>query len=125
MNTQEWRTTRGNRRRKAVIDLNVEPRDQEGTSASVRASPTVPSGDIPEAISPPPQPAPTMIDVDAIEDDVIESSASAFAEVCFLSHFDVLDRLSLSKKLTNFCFVLNFDTRLKANRQVDVDVGGF
>uniref|UniRef100_A0A1J3GGN0 E3 ubiquitin-protein ligase RNF4 n=1 Tax=Noccaea caerulescens TaxID=107243 RepID=A0A1J3GGN0_NOCCA len=79
MNTQEWRATRGIRRRKAVIDLNVEPRDQEGTSASVRASPTVPSGDIPEAISPP-QFAPAMIDVDAIEDDVIESSASAFAE---------------------------------------------
>ncbi|CAH8278901.1 unnamed protein product [Arabidopsis lyrata] len=71
MNSQEVRVPRGNRRRKAVIDLNAVPGDQEGTSASVR-SPTVPTT--------PSQPAPTMIDVDAIEDDVIESSASAFAE---------------------------------------------
>jgi hypothetical protein len=54
-----------------VIDLNAVPVDQEGTSASVRTL-TVPIT--------PSQPAPTMIDVDAIEDDVIESSASAFAE---------------------------------------------
>ncbi|KAF8107265.1 hypothetical protein N665_0124s0058 [Sinapis alba] len=79
MNTQEWRSTRGIRRRKAVIDLNEVPRDQEGTSASVRASPMVPSCDLLRE-SVPSQPAPTMIDVDAIEDDVVESSASAFAE---------------------------------------------
>ncbi|KAL1198870.1 putative SWI/SNF-related matrix-associated actin-dependent regulator [Cardamine amara subsp. amara] len=71
MNTQEVRTPRGNRRRKAVIDLNAIPGDQEGTSTSVRA-PTVPTV--------PNQSAPTMIDVDAVDDDVIESSASAFAE---------------------------------------------
>jgi hypothetical protein len=59
-----------------VIDLNAVPVDQEGTSASVRTL-TVPIT--------PSQPAPTMIDVDAIEDDVIESSASAFAEVCLIS----------------------------------------
>ena len=59
-----------------MIDLNAVPVDQEGTSASVR-TPTVPIT--------PSQPAPTMIDVDAIEDDVIESSASAFAEVCLIS----------------------------------------
>lgn len=76
MNSQEVRVPRGNRRRKAVIDLNAVPGDQEGTSASV-ISPTVPTT--------PSQPAPTMIDVDAIEDDVIESSASAFAEVCLRS----------------------------------------
>lgn len=79
MNTQEVRTPRGNRRRKAVIDLNAEPGDQEGTSASVRA-PTMPTGNF-QGHSVPTQSAPTMIDVDAIEDDVIESSASAFAEV--------------------------------------------
>ncbi|ESQ32436.1 hypothetical protein EUTSA_v10004921mg [Eutrema salsugineum] len=78
MNTQESRTTRGNRRRKAVIDLNAEPGDQEGTSGSVSA-PTVPTGNL-QGVSVPSQPVPTMIDVDAIEDDVIESSASAFAE---------------------------------------------
>jgi len=76
MNTSEVRVPRGNRRRKAVIDLNAVPVDQEGTSASVRTL-TVPIT--------PSQPAPTMIDVDAIEDDVIESSASAFAEVCLIS----------------------------------------
>ncbi|KAL0737862.1 hypothetical protein Bca4012_014072 [Brassica carinata] len=79
MSSQESRTGRGIRRRKAAIDLNQVPRDHEGTtsSASVRADPTVvpPSGG-----SVPSQPVPTMIDVDAIEDDVIESSASAFAE---------------------------------------------
>ncbi|KAF8105634.1 hypothetical protein N665_0157s0202 [Sinapis alba] len=71
MSSQESRTSRGIRRRKAVIDLNEVPRDHEGTtSSSVREAPTVV----------PSQPVPTMIDVDAIEDDVIESSASAFAE---------------------------------------------
>ncbi|KAF3590501.1 hypothetical protein DY000_02025646 [Brassica cretica] len=77
MSSQESRASRGIRRRKAVIDLNEVPRDHEGTtSASVRADPTVaPSGG-----TVPSQPVPTMIDVDAIEDDVIESSASAFAE---------------------------------------------
>ncbi|VVB17763.1 unnamed protein product [Arabis nemorensis] len=78
MNTQEVRTPRGNRRRKAVIDLNAEPGDQEGTSAPVRA-PRVPTGNL-QGESVPAQFPPTMIDVDAIEDDVIESSASAFAE---------------------------------------------
>ncbi|CAF1715835.1 unnamed protein product [Brassica napus] len=79
MNTNEWRSTRGIRRRKAVFDLNVAPTDLEGTSASVRASPIVPSCDL-QRESVPSHPAPAMIDVDAIEDDVVESSASAFAE---------------------------------------------
>ncbi|RID59790.1 hypothetical protein BRARA_F02992 [Brassica rapa] len=77
MSSQESRASRGIRRRKAVIDLNEVPRDHEGTtSASVREAPTV----VPSGASVPSQPVPTMIDVDAIEDDVIESSASAFAE---------------------------------------------
>ncbi|KAF8077033.1 hypothetical protein N665_1068s0012 [Sinapis alba] len=77
MNTQELRATRGIRRRKALIDLNESPRDQEGTSVSVSAAPTVliGGGNVQAW-----QPVPTMIDVDAIEDDVVESSASAFAE---------------------------------------------
>ncbi|KAJ0253920.1 putative RING zinc finger [Hirschfeldia incana] len=80
MSSQESRASRGIRRRKAVIDLNQVPRDHEGTtSAAVRESPPTvvgPSG----GSAVPSQPVPTMIDVDAIEDDVIESSASAFAE---------------------------------------------
>ncbi|KAJ4888087.1 RING/U-box superfamily protein [Raphanus sativus] len=72
-NTQELRWTRcggGFRRRKALIDLNQAPRDQEGgTSASETAPPIQAS-----------QPVHAMIDVDAIEDDVVESSASDFAE---------------------------------------------
>ncbi|XP_010442308.1 PREDICTED: LON peptidase N-terminal domain and RING finger protein 3 [Camelina sativa] len=75
MNTQEVRVVpRGNRRRKAVIDLNAVPGDQEGTSASSVRAPTT----LPPVVES--QPVPTPIDVDAIEDDVIESSASAFAE---------------------------------------------
>ncbi|XP_013660752.2 E3 ubiquitin-protein ligase COP1 isoform X1 [Brassica napus] len=79
MNTNEWRSTRGIRRRKAVFDLNVALTDLEGTSASVRVSPIVPSCDL-QRESEPSHPPPAMIDVDAIEDDVVESSASAFAE---------------------------------------------
>lgn len=96
MSSQEVRTPRGNRRRKAVIDLNAVPAEQEGTSASSVRTPTVPTV--------PSQPAPTMIDVDAIEDDVIESSASAFAEVCSLlsSHFSVLVMLCLYRRFANF-----------------------
>ncbi|XP_012085071.1 E3 ubiquitin-protein ligase RNF4 isoform X2 [Jatropha curcas] len=67
---------RGYRRRKTMLDLNVPPsesRDQEGTSAQnvlqeVQASQQVR-----------PIPANT-IDVEAIDDDVIESSPRAFAE---------------------------------------------
>ena len=68
---------RGYRRRKTMLDLNVPPsesRDQEGTSSQdvrrgVQANQQVPS---------------TTIDVEALDDDVIESSPRAFAEVCFL-----------------------------------------
>lgn len=88
-----------------MFDLNVAPTDLEGTSASVRASPIVPSCDL-QRESVPSQPAPAMIDVDAIEDDVVESSASAFAEVCLyvcLLLVAVMDRLCFfCKKLTRF-----------------------
>lgn len=114
MNTQEVRTPRGNRRRKAVIDLNAEPGDQEGTSAPVRA-PRVPTGNL-QGESLPAQFPPTMIDLDAIEDDVIESSASAFAEVCSL--YLLISRFAVWVKDSPILFL--FDTRLKANRQVHV-----
>ncbi|KAK9020482.1 hypothetical protein V6N11_010506 [Hibiscus sabdariffa] len=66
---------RGYRRRKAVLDLNVLPseiREQDGTSE--QAGPE-------ELTDQPVHPAPPeTIDVEAIDDDVIESSALAFAE---------------------------------------------
>ncbi|KAF2598422.1 hypothetical protein F2Q68_00012009 [Brassica cretica] len=80
MNAQELRAPRGILRRKASIDLNEAPRDQEGSSASVDAAPTVIIGGNLQARFLPSQPVPAMIDVDAIEDDVVESSASDFAE---------------------------------------------
>ncbi|XP_009129742.1 E3 ubiquitin-protein ligase RNF4 [Brassica rapa] len=72
MNAQELRATRGIRLRKTSFDLNVAPRDQEGTFA--------PGGNLQARLLPSSQPVPEMIDVDAIEDDVVESSASDFAE---------------------------------------------
>ncbi|CAF1920667.1 unnamed protein product [Brassica napus] len=80
MNAQELRAPRGILRRKASIDLNEAPGDQEGNSASVDAAPTVIIGGNLQARFLPSQPVPAMIDVDAIEDDVVESSASDFAE---------------------------------------------
>ncbi|XVF72275.1 hypothetical protein PTKIN_Ptkin12aG0107000 [Pterospermum kingtungense] len=77
MSTLEVRgpSLRGYRRRKAVFDLNVPPceiREQEGTSQQVGSE---------DVTGLPFQPAsPATIDVEAIDDDVIESSASAFAE---------------------------------------------
>lgn len=72
---------RGYRRRKAVLDLNVPPipseiREQVGTSQHAGS----------EEVTSHPAPAAT-IDVEAIEDEVIESSARAFAEVCFSCYF--------------------------------------
>ena len=93
-----------------MFDLNVAPTDLEGTSASVRASPIVPSCDL-QRESVPSQPAPAMIDVDAIEDDVVESSASDFAEVSNpFSYCSDGSRLCLCKKVNRFCF--GFDARL-------------
>ncbi|KAF2284530.1 hypothetical protein GH714_026150 [Hevea brasiliensis] len=69
-------TLRGYRRRKAMLDLNVPPsesRDQEGTSTQ----------DVQHGVqaSQQGQPVPpTTIDVEAFDDDVIESSPRAFAE---------------------------------------------
>ncbi|XWS36586.1 hypothetical protein CRYUN_Cryun20dG0097400 [Craigia yunnanensis] len=77
MSTFEVRgpSLRGYRRRKAVLDLNVPPceiRELEGTSQQAGSE---------EVTSQPVQPAPAAtIDVEAIDDDVIESSARAFAE---------------------------------------------
>ncbi|KAE8730584.1 putative glutaredoxin-C14-like [Hibiscus syriacus] len=77
MNTIEMRGTplRGYRRRKMVLDLNSPPydiREQEGTSQQARLE---------EVTCHPIEPEPfDTIDVEAIEDDIIESSATAFAE---------------------------------------------
>ncbi|KHG00082.1 RING finger 10 [Gossypium arboreum] len=77
MSTLEIRgpSLRGYRRRKAVLDLNAPPseiREQEGTSQQAgyedQTNQSVQSG------------PPATIDVEAIDDDVIESSARAFAE---------------------------------------------
>ncbi|KAK2662763.1 hypothetical protein Ddye_001337 [Dipteronia dyeriana] len=78
MSTQTVRSPalRGYRRRKAVLDLNVPPcesRDREGTSTEVRSQEEASQQEqqsIPHA----------PIDVEAIDDDVIESSPRAFAE---------------------------------------------
>lgn len=71
---------RGYRRRKTGLDLNVPPaeaRVEEGTSSSR----TMPQQQT-QSMSPHPPPPPATIDVDALDDDVIESSPRAFAQVC-------------------------------------------
>ncbi|MBA0675048.1 hypothetical protein Goari_016612 [Gossypium aridum] len=76
MSTIEVRgpSLRGYRRRKALLDLNVPPteiREQEGTSQQAGSE---------QLTAQPVQPPPSAtIDVEAIDDDVIESSAIAFA----------------------------------------------
>lgn len=88
MSTQAIRghPARGYHRRKSLdLDLNSMPptenRDQGQTSqfglqeAQVNRQPSV---------------QPAMIDIEAIDDDVIESSARAFAEVCFSSVFTLM-----------------------------------
>lgn len=82
MSTQSTRgtTLRGYRRRKAALDLDLnsappgDVRDQEGTSTQVRSQE---SQSRPQGNSLPP----ATIDVEAIDDDVIESSPRAFAAV--------------------------------------------
>ncbi|PON36040.1 Cdk-activating kinase assembly factor [Parasponia andersonii] len=79
MSTQSVRgpTLRGSRRRKAALDLDLnrappgDNRDQEGTSTQVRSHDTQSRQ---QGNSVPP----TMIDVEAIDDDVVESSPRAF-----------------------------------------------
>lgn len=82
MSTQNSRSgVRGYRRRKVALnlDLNSVPpgdnRDQEGTSIQVGAQNTQ-SRQQGNSVPPP------TIDVEAIDDDVIESSPRAFAAVC-------------------------------------------
>lgn len=74
---------RGNRRRKAALDLDLnstppgDSRDQEGTSIQVGqqfVQGTEQGSSVP----------PATIDIEAIDDDVIESSPRAFAEVCLM-----------------------------------------
>ncbi|XP_062078017.1 uncharacterized protein LOC133782681 [Humulus lupulus] len=80
MSTQSTRgtTLRGHRRRKMALDLDLNSappsdiRDQEGTSTQVRSQE---SQSRPQGNSLPP----ATIDVEAIDDDVIESSPRAFA----------------------------------------------
>jgi len=71
-------TVRGYRRRKAILDLDLntappsDNRDQEGTSTQVVPN-EIETGQLGRSV-------PAMIDVEAIDDDVIESSPRAFAE---------------------------------------------
>ncbi|KAK7841849.1 uncharacterized protein LOC112004999 [Quercus suber] len=70
---------RGYRRRKAGLDLDLnsappsENRDQEGTSTQVGHNETQ-AGQVGQSVPP------ATIDVEAIDDDVIESSPTAFAQ---------------------------------------------
>lgn len=72
---------RGYRRRKTTLNLDLnrappgEIRDQEGTSTEVRTQ-NLQSRQQVNSTTPP------MIDVEAIDDDVVESSPRAFAAVC-------------------------------------------
>jgi hypothetical protein len=72
-------SVRGYRRRKAILDLDLntappsDSRDQEGTSTQVVPN-EIETGQLGRSV-------PAMIDVEAIDDDVIESSPRAFAEV--------------------------------------------
>ena len=72
------------RQRKNELDLNSAPssenRNQEGTSAQVLPQVEIPS-----------QP-PLVIDLEAIDDDVVIASPRAFAQVCF----NLILRISLS-----------------------------
>lgn len=68
---------RGYRRRKTMLDLNVAPneiRDQEGTSAQGATRGSQASQQVQQPVPP------NTIDVEALDDDVVESSPQAFAE---------------------------------------------
>ena len=75
------------RRRKTALDLdlNSPPSEnrEEGTSTQ-SGHQEAQVGELPQAMSV----QPAMIDVEAIDDDVIESSPRAFAEVCL--HLSIL-----------------------------------
>ena len=85
------------------LDLNRAPpgdnRDQEGTSTQVSTQPAQTSQ---QGISVPP----AAIDVDAIDDDVIESSPRAFAEVCLIFILSLSIHCSLVLQFATY--VLNF-----------------
>lgn len=80
------RALRSYRRRKAVLDLDLN-RDPPGENRELEdpSNPLEPRSV--QAVQPPQVVQP--IDVEAIEDDVIESTASAFAEVYLFLGFDV------------------------------------
>lgn len=83
------RTARGPvrsyRRRKTVLDFDLnrvpsgENREQEGPSTQLGPQ-EVQAVQLPQVAQPP------TIDVEAIDDDVVESSPRAFAEVCLPSY---------------------------------------
>ena len=83
---------RGYRRRKAGLDLDLnsappsENRDQEGTSTQVGHNETQ-AGQVGQSVPP------ATIDVEAFDDDVIESSPTAFAQVCLFG-------------FVSFCYIL-------------------
>jgi hypothetical protein len=99
---------RGYRRRKTVLDLNAPPtegRGDEGTSS--RTEPQgVQASQQGQSLPPP------TIDVDVFDDDVIESSPTAFAEVHSLSLFSIL---KCSFVLRNFFiyYLFLFHSRLR------------
>lgn len=109
---------RSYRRRKTALDLDLnsappgENREQEG----------------PQEVQASHQPAveqPTMIDVEAIDDDVVESSPRAFAEVYLVPsiHFIAFYTFRLNQILleTHFICLFLFDIRLKTTREEIVE----
>jgi hypothetical protein len=102
---------RGYRRRKTVLDLNVPPidgRDDEGTSTTRIEPPQGVQASHQRNGQGPSLPPPT-IDVDAIDDDVIESSPRAFAQVLSLQ-LNLRESLLLSYY---FFLLLLFNFRLR------------
>lgn len=100
-----------------MLDLNVPPienRDVEGTS-NLHGTQHVQANEQGQHVTP------TAIDVEALDDDVIESSARAFAEVCalvlsvksaFIIIFLFLDCLSCDR--AKFLILFSSHVRLKA-----------
>ncbi|KAF5741280.1 E3 ubiquitin-protein ligase RNF4 isoform X2 [Tripterygium wilfordii] len=130
---------RGYRRRKAALDLNMVPsenRDHEGTSSQIEAQPVQTSQRQPVP--------PARIDVDAIDDDVIESSPGAFAEATknsrrnrrrialdvdsgqttFVADIPRVKRARVPKNQTNICceLYINYDTSRKSKRDDAINV---
>lgn len=94
-----------NRRKDRVdLDLNSAPpgdnRDQEGTSTP--ADPQNNQATLQGQSAPP-----NMIDVEAIDDDVVESSPRAFAEVCLILSLQIPFVVVISIHLVCICVYLN------------------